>query len=366
MSLASNPSKTSIDERSWSSSSPDTFLTTRSRAGSNDTTLPGSSPTLGFREELKRPEKEVASTPSTCSSPKKTTKLVLEVGSHTETGLKPGFPSWQNQDRHLVLPLGKGRMLVAVFDGHGLEGHIVAERVRAYFTSVAPRLIPQAPALLTSGGAAAALNKLFAQAHSYLEQQAQLSELSGTTATVAILDAQGGTMTVAHAGDSTLGIFKDGEVQYVTADHVVDDETERRVLACGGEVRTLPYNGVHAKRIFARGTNVPGLMMSRSLGDSCAHRLGALSVPEVHTDVPLVAGSTVVVASDGVWEKIPAPAVAGSLSALTAVARECPSNMARALVAAAGSRWAPLGTRDDITAVVIGVSEISEDSDSNC
>lgn len=278
---------------------------------------------------------------------------MLQVGVHTETGIKSDFLSWQNQDRHLVLPLGTGRLLVAVFDGHGPEGHTVAERVRTWFGVTAPRLIPQAPALLTKAGAAASLRRLFSQAHRTLEQNAaEIAELSGTTSTVALLDAHTRTMTVAYTGDSSLGVFRDGKVTHVTADHLINDEVEQRVKECGGEVRTQ----AEVKRIFKPGSNIPGLMMSRSLGDLCAHRLGASSTPEV-IDLPLMADNFIVVASDGIWEKMPAATVADTLPRLLSEKKGCVAGAARAIVMDAKARWVSSAYTDDITAVVVHIDE---------
>ena len=55
-------------------------------------------------------------------------------------------------------------------------------------------------------------------------------------------------------------------------------------------------------RVFMKGSNLPGLAMSRSLGDLIAQKVGVTHVPEVNT-IPLTADYQVLIfASDGVWE----------------------------------------------------------------
>lgn len=327
-----------------------TVSTVSTATGSSTSTQSGSDPNLKRADGLPR-------TFSDCDGFDPV--LAMQVGAFTEKGFKPGFPIWENQDRHLVLPLGAGRLLVGIFDGHGMDGHTVAEQVCSFFARTAPRLIPQAPAPLNSYGASAALQRLFAMAHTLLEQQAALAEFSGTTATVAVLDTHSRKMMVAHAGDSSLGVFASGAAIHATKDHVVDEESAQRVRACGGEVRASRCGGISAPRIFAPGRNVPGLMMSRSLGDLCAHRLGALAVPEVEVDLPMIAGSTIVVASDGVWEKMPVNTVAASLPVLLTAARGCSGSVAHALVARAGAVWSSSspGYKDDITAIVVTIGD---------
>merc|ERR1712151_1311334 len=59
--------------------------------------------------------------------------LGLTAGAYTIQGKKLRFPSWPNQDVHLVVPITSDLMLVAIFDGHGREGHRSASRVRSLF-----------------------------------------------------------------------------------------------------------------------------------------------------------------------------------------------------------------------------------------
>lgn len=55
-------------------------------------------------------------------------------------------------------------------------------------------------------------------------------------------------------------------------------------------------------RVWLADIDVPGLAMSRSLGDDVAHSVGVTSVPEI-TEFDLLPNDKFIVwASDGVWE----------------------------------------------------------------
>lgn len=273
-----------------------------------------------------------------------------QTGAYSLAGTKANDPAWQCQDAYLVLPLGGGRLLGAVFDGHGCWGQHAAETARIVFAREALRLVEGLPP------PGELLAQLFRLAHQALAEErdshgGHIADFAGTTATVAIVDAAAELVTIGYVGDSRLVLVNaDGHVAFETADHLVDDVTERRVLAAGGEVRTATICGIAARRVYTPGSPYPGIMMSRSLGDLVAHRLGLDHEPEIHGGLPFPGGSTLVLCSDGVWEHVTAKEAAmhcqHGLSEGTT-----PMNLARSLVELAHSRWP--ADSDDITAVVI-------------
>lgn len=275
-------------------------------------------------------------------------------GWYTREGRKLQNPAWKNQDAHLILELGAGRLFAAVFDGHGQWGHLVAARVRGIFEQEARKLIPAAPAPVSDTDLATALRRIFEAAHSDVKclhlQGRPMAEFSGSTATAAVIDTATGTMALAHVGDSASILARQGAALRRSRDHIVDAEAEARVLASGGEVRGMTVCGIVARRVFLRGLQYPGLAMARALGDLVAHDLGVLSEPEVHTGIPITDGTTIVVASDGVWEK---------MEEAQAASRVCqhqePGVAAKDLVESSRALWDPNGDIDDITAVVVKV-----------
>lgn len=55
-------------------------------------------------------------------------------------------------------------------------------------------------------------------------------------------------------------------------------------------------------RVWVNGQPFPGLAMSRSLGDQCAHSVGVISTPEVKEFTIDQNDKILILATDGVWE----------------------------------------------------------------
>jgi len=275
-------------------------------------------------------------------------RLQTVAGAYTQGGHKTRVPGHRNQDSHLIVQLGAGVMLAAVLDGHGANGHLVSGYVCEIFERYAPHF-----AAVPSSELPDAFLKVFSLAQEGLEKEG-LAEMAGTTATLALINANAGTITVAHVGDSTLAVFVGFTVSFRTKDHIVDDDVVRYVSARGGEVKASTFDGVTARRIYQAGEDGAGLAMSRALGHTELQPL-ILTVPEV-SHAQFGAGCTLVVASDGIWEKMAPEAVAEIIaSAPPTMSNVQAGNLARTLVTEAGRRWPtpPAGDVDDITAIVV-------------
>lgn len=259
-------------------------------------------------------------------------------------GLKQNLPGCPNQDSHVIVDnLPNGRVMVAVFDGHGREGHRVSHRCSEFFAQQAESL-----GALDGQELSDELVRVFAMAHDVLEQEGS-ARWSGTTATVAIVSLVAGNAIVAHVGDSTLMISNGTSVEFVSRDHRIEGSEEQRISERGGEVRTAVISGVTARRVYLPGKSLPGLAMSRALGDVEAHSLGVLSFPDVKL-VPFGPSSTLVVASDGVWDRFPPHQVADFL---VRGQNQRASALASGIVNEARSRWPGPDDVDDITAIVV-------------
>lgn len=290
--------------------------------------------------------------PSAGTGPATKAPLEMVAGAMSLKGFKADLPQWPNQDTHLVTWPCRDLMLAAVFDGHGIHGHHISERVRAVFESNAPAMIAQ-----LDDGLQEAFGNFFAFLQKTLEAEG-MCRYSGTTATIALIDGNKSEAIVAHVGDSTMIIADGDSVVFHTNDHKVDDEVEKRVVDHGGEVRLETISSVTTRRVYQPGAGYPGLAMARALGDSCAHSLGVTCIPEV-SRVPLQGGQILVLASDGVWDTVP-PADTLSyfkkLHADAAAGGEAPgvAELAQALVTEAHARYpADAANKDDATAVVV-------------
>jgi len=279
----------------------------------------------------------------------------LEIGARTLAGRKRHHTFWMNQDAHLLMNLSPSVSIVGVFDGHGEHGRLIANQARRLAADHATGLPAQGDPALPE-----ALARLFKIMQKAIESEG-FAEWSGTTATLALIDMSRRTAAVAHVGDSKLMVFCGSKVIFETQDHVVDAAAEFIVCASGGEVREQTFSGVTARRIFIRGTARPGISISRSLGDKRAKSVGVLSEATIDVGVRFPPDSVLVVASDGVWDKLPKEALAtwcsgsfgGGCAPEVPTRYRCASSIAREVVLEARARWHPGRDIDDITAVVV-------------
>ena len=71
----------------------------------------------------------------------------------------------------------------------------------------------------------------------------------------------------------------------ITRDHKPDDEDEKeRILKQNGRIES--YKGRYGEnvgpaRVWLKTEQYPGLAMSRSIGDACAHSVGVTHIPEM-------------------------------------------------------------------------------------
>lgn len=135
-----------------------------------------------------------------------------------------------------------------------------------------------------------ALSALFKSCHAELVETKTISrKLSGSTVTCAVIIKN--TVILANVGDSRSVVFakrKDKwSVAYATRMHTLRDVKEKeRVLKCANAEVTAIVDRESGKkvgpeRVFKKGMNTPGLMMTRSIGDVEAHEIGVSEEGEV-------------------------------------------------------------------------------------
>ena len=93
----------------------------------------------------------------------------------------------------------------------------------------------------------------------------------------------------------------------LSRDHKPEFDSERqRILSFGGRVEALfdteTQRQLGPYRVWLKDENVPGLAMSRSLGDEVARKAGVVWDPEIREIELESQDKFIVQASDGVWE----------------------------------------------------------------
>ena len=166
------------------------------------------------------------------------------------------------------------------------------------------------------------LVQAFTQCNNELNAQSFDTALSGST--VVTVHFEGTRLVCGNLGDSRAVKCQislreaqvgepDEESMQVMAielskDHKLDDPREcDRVLAAGGRVESFkdtmnPNESIGPRRVWLPDQDLPGLAMSRSMGDQVAHSVGVTDEPEVLEYLLGPNDRFVIIGSDGLWE----------------------------------------------------------------
>jgi serine/threonine protein phosphatase PrpC len=261
---------------------------------------------------------------------------VTEYSGVSKKGHAPYNPRKKNQDALIMTDDPQTNSLVlCVLDGHGEHGDGVSQTFR-------DQLIPE---MFNHPAWESDLKTAVADAIAKVERNLLRnyridSEFSGTTLSMAIV--RGNHVTGVNVGDSRviLGKEENGRMvaQDITFDHKPDTPAEKeRILAHGGRVFAVEYDdGIDGPpRVWLGHMDIPGLAMSRSLGDVVAHSAGVISEPEfTEYELNPVTDKFLVVATDGLWEF-----VENSETVEMVVEQAGPTDAVDVLVTEAATRW---------------------------
>lgn len=280
--------------------------------------------------------------------------LYIRVSHFSKKGLVPYNKFKVNQDRYIVkhaLCNDPGLSLFGVMDGHGEFGHLVADFVKLNL----PRFLEEENIRSDPHKSiTSAIERLCAA----LPDTGINVTFSGTTSVLGLKVDD--ILYCANIGDSRCVLARrsqDGsciEAIPLSYDHKPDVPAEKaRILSAGGRVCPLPGPEDEDRgpdRVWLGRVDVPGLAMSRSIGDEISQQVGVISIPEI---IEYRIGKDdlfAIWASDGVWEFV------SNEEAVSAVAQHLPDlgNATRALVNLSSSLWRQNEeVIDDITTVIV-------------
>ena len=286
--------------------------------------------------------------------PKIINKKVMKINSCTLAGYSSPGMQKLNQDKFFIKKdfLDEPeQFFIGVCDGHGMHGHFISEYVSKFL-----------PVNLTNISSDEYIKSAFLNIQkSLLTENIKIdSSLSGTTCVSVILSLE--KIICINLGDSRaiLARYENGTYNAInlSRDHKLTEPDEmKRVLNSGGiikqycDIKTKEYTG--PERVFLNNSEIPGLAMSRSIGDSIAHNIGVISEPEILRLNYNGNEKFIVIASDGIWEYI------DSEECVKIIKDYYENNMdavggLNALVKEAFKRWKNENDNvDDITAIVI-------------
>jgi serine/threonine protein phosphatase PrpC len=234
----------------------------------------------------------------------------------------PGTPPIKNENQDVAVCVDDftgraGMKLLGIFDGHGKQGKKAAEYNLSLIFSLhqnplreftlcvrycASRMKEKLAGLINLGQTPKdSLEQAFTSIHSeFSSGTAQMdAQFSGTTATVALI--VGSSIWVAWAGDSSCVIVSSHDAARVGEDHRPDLEREsKRILAAGGRIKPSNHGG--PVRVWHSVQEVPGIMVSRSIGDVFAHGFGVSALPDLYRKQVDPSDRFIILASDGLWD----------------------------------------------------------------
>ena len=224
---------------------------------------------------------------------------ISNYGSYTLAGTDAFGRGKTNQDSYIVKEeetlMNTKEYTFGVFDGHGLQGHSVSDAIKNFLENCTYDQYQTKKKIIS----------MFASLSLSIENNRNLDIFcSGSTAVIVHVSKE--KIICANCGDSRAILICLKENGFSTIklsrDHKPNLlEEKKRIIAAGGRVDRI--YGMGPYRVWFKDGDYPGLAMSRSIGDTLAHKIGVSDLPEImEYNVNNVKPLAIVVASDGVWE----------------------------------------------------------------
>ena len=274
-------------------------------------------------------------------------------------GYAPYDRAKRNQDALRVLKDERtDTQAILVLDGHGEHGEEVSRRFADKFLEA----VTAHPSWATD--IERACREELARLEGEILADSSIDcAFSGTT--VAFAAVRRNQVFWCNVGDSriTLGTERDGAIRAepLTTDHKPETPEEKdRIERCGGRVFALEYDDgiIGPPRVWLPDADVPGLAMSRSVGDQVAHAVGVSSEPDCGVRRLSPDDKFLVAATDGLWEFLPNAEVVARVAEVSSQSgspRACVDHLVREATA----RWLAHERVVDDTTVCVAFLEAS-------
>ena len=308
--------------------------------------------TLNKSRESVLSQKNFSIIESEKESKKNVIKKILKIDSCTIPGYTLSGVKQKNQDSFFLKKnfLSKDeQFFIGICDGHGIFGDLVSQ----YISQTLP--------LHVKNTSNEELINAFIETNNTLINKTKIDcSLSGTTCTSLIITLD--KIICANIGNTRAILAKFEKGCYNTVnlsrDHKPTELDEiKRIISEGGVIKQLydknkkEYFG--PERIWLKNSDIPGLSMSRSFGDSLAHTVGVINIPEIRTFDYTGGEKFIVIASDSIWQYIDSDECVRIIKDFYEQNMDAVGAL-NSLVTEAIKRWKKQENKiEDITAVVI-------------
>ena len=282
------------------------------------------------------------------------TKKVMKINSCTLAGYKSNGMQKLNQDKFFIKKdflNEKEQFFIGVCDGHGMHGHFISEYISKF--------IPKN--LISINNDELIKSAFISTQNSLLKENTKIdSSLSGSTCCSVIISPN--KIICVNLGNSRaiLSRHENGiyTVLNLSRDHKLTEHDEmKRVLNKGGIIKQS-YNinsqeFFGPRKIFLKNSEIPGLTISRSFGDSIGHNIGVISEPEIFRFNYQGNEKFIVIGTEGIWKYIDSEECVNIMKEFYEKNMDAVGGL-NMLVKEAFKRWKnEEGYVEDITAIVL-------------
>lgn len=266
--------------------------------------------------KLKKPTTEHSHRRKHSIGSDKSLPLVTQFSHISNKGYIPENPNKTNQDNyfeHTNFANYSDLYLFGVCDGHGFYGG----EVSGYVKQRLPEMLKNDSNIYTAPKKA--LTTCIIKCNEELSQLDIDVNFSGTTLNVVLI--KGSVLYCANVGDSRAVIARQMNDTsksttsgrhwmsiVLSRDHKPNDKDEyTRIMSSGGRVESYQDeygNPLGPARVWLKYQNLPGLAMSRSLGDGVAASVGVSCEPEILEFNMTTEDKFICIGSDGIFEFI--------------------------------------------------------------
>jgi len=241
--------------------------------------------------------------------------LQSEIKAHSIKGHKKRAEMTGQDVYDIIKDLSDNVIYFAVYDGHGTKGLQAAEGLKS---EIRKKLYSDKK-LIANFKDIKKVEPYFKSLYRGIQKKLAGTneyDLSGTCSiSVLLVDNK---MFVINVGDSrcVLGQRKGGDekkgekvgIEMSIDQKPVREDEKKRIIEKGGEVSDKMTG---APRVYRKNDEVPGLAVSRSIGDVVAHQVGVSCEPEIFEKQLDSDDHFIVIASDGVWDAMSSCEVVG-------------------------------------------------------